>query len=121
MIYNRIRHLAKITGNRVGTVKVTVTTIYKKADGTEENQRVKTVVVMSSGMQIDKEGFSGPAFCLHPCRLCLLVRILGKFPKLFDFSLSTYNTEQSSFAEVLRKIFYFIIRINFRNTKQITI
>lgn len=34
---------AKIIGNRVGTARVTVTAIYKKADGTEENQRVKTM------------------------------------------------------------------------------
>ena len=34
---------------------------------------------------------------------CIL--LVGKYPKPSDFPLTTYNTGQSDFAEVLRKIF----------------
>ena len=34
---------------------------------------------------------------------CIL--LVGKFPKPSDFPLTTYNTAQDDFAEVLRRIF----------------
>ena len=34
---------------------------------------------------------------------CIL--LVGKYPKPSDFPLTTYNTGQSDFAEVLREIF----------------
>ena len=37
-----------------------------------------------------------------PKMSCIL--LVGKFPKPSDFPLTTYNTEQSDFAEVLREI-----------------
>ena len=37
---------------------------------------------------------------------CIL--LVGKYPKPSDFPLTTYNTGQSDFAEVLREIFKII-------------
>lgn len=35
----------------------------------------------------------------------LRILLVGKYPKPSDFPLTTYNTEQGDFAEVLRKFY----------------
>jgi len=42
---------------------------------------------------------------------CIL--LVGKYPKPSDFPLTTYNTEQSDFAEVLRENFQKVFLISY--------